>query len=158
MNKEKLVIPIHSFIDVVTNSSTSIYVGCHDNTIEYAKELIDTLLQVAGSDKKVDDLFTFEIHADFDYECDKIMENLSEYYPESELEDISWDKEKELAKAIFDKMNSGEIEPHDAFGTDGQWDFDTRTLIIKSKENDQLSIDLSQRLQNIFSIEAERDG
>ena len=59
-----IIIPIHSFIDVITNSSTSVYVGCHDNTIKFAKELVDDLLKAAGSDKTSEDIFEFNIQVE----------------------------------------------------------------------------------------------
>lgn len=39
----QILLPIHCFIDAITNSYTSVYVGCHDNTIKFAKEVIDDL-------------------------------------------------------------------------------------------------------------------
>jgi len=150
-------IPIHSFIDVITNSSTSVYVGCHDNTVKFAKELVDDLLKAAGSEKSADDVFTFSIQADFDSERDKIYERLDEYYTEEELEGKDYRAKNDLAKEIFDKMISGEIEKSSSWGQNYD-DYDTRTLIIKSKTDDKLSIDLGSRIESIFSIEGVYDG
>lgn len=99
-------IKVHSFIDVITNSSTEIYIGCHDNTVQYAKDLINSILAIAKSDKTADDLFEFEIK-DPEYE--------DEY-------------------------------------------FDTRTLIIKTKTEDAITIDLSSQLEKIFDVNARYDG
>lgn len=63
-----LSIPFHSFIDVITNSSTEIFVGCHSNTIAFAKDFINELLKVSKSDKTADDLFEFEIVGENDNE------------------------------------------------------------------------------------------
>lgn len=57
----QITIPIHSFIDVITNSSTEIYICTHNKTIEYAKEIIDSILACAGSELKADNLFDFFI-------------------------------------------------------------------------------------------------
>ena len=153
----QILIPIHSFIDVITNSSTSVYVGCHDNSIKFAKELINDLLQAAGSEATADGVFTFSIQADFDTERDKIYSDLSEYYSEEELEGTDYTAKNNLAKAIFDKMISGEIEKSSNWGENYD-DYDTRTLIITSKTDDQFSIDLGSRIESIFSIEGGYDG
>lgn len=54
-------IKIHSFIDVITNSSTEIFVGTHSNTVSMLKDFINNILSVAESDKTADDLFKFEM-------------------------------------------------------------------------------------------------
>jgi len=153
MKNFEIAVPIHSFIDVVTNSSTSIFVGCHGNTIKYAKELIDSILRVAGSDKRAEELFEFQIVADKESEIERISEELSEYYPEDEVKDLTWQQESELAEAVYNKMISGEIDPRENFGKNYD-DYDTRTLLIKSKGDSKMSIDLGEKLESIFSVEA----
>jgi len=51
------VIPIHSFIDVITNSSSEVFVTSDRTTIEAMKNVIDALLLIGGSKEKCDDLF-----------------------------------------------------------------------------------------------------
>lgn len=57
---EQIKIPIHSFIDVITNSSTEIYISNSSKTKKMIKQLINNVLNIAGSDKTVDDLFEIE--------------------------------------------------------------------------------------------------
>lgn len=152
----QLLIPIHSFIDVITNSSTSVYVGCHSNTVKFAKDLVNDLLKAAGSEKNADDVFIFSIQADFECEHNKIYNNLSEYYEDEELEGLDYTSKNKLAKSIFDKMISGEIEQHNGWGNNYD-DYDTRTLLITSKTDDQFSIDLGSSIESIFSIEGGYD-
>ncbi len=52
-----LFIPIHSFVDVITNSSSEIFVSADDSTAKAVKELINHLLKGVGSPKTSDDLF-----------------------------------------------------------------------------------------------------
>lgn len=59
--KEKYTFPIHSFVDLITNSSTEIYIEATGKTVEAIRKLIDKLLLSAGSAVKCDDLFTVEI-------------------------------------------------------------------------------------------------
>ncbi len=51
------ILKVHSFVDLITNSSTEIYVNATEKTVEQLKALIDLLLYLGDSDKSVDDLF-----------------------------------------------------------------------------------------------------
>lgn len=153
----KIIIPIHSFIDVITNSSTSVYVGCHDNTIKFAIELIDDILRISGIDKKAEDIFEFKITVDKSSESDKIYEDLNEYYSDDELDGIDYDAKSKLADDIFYKMCSGEIEQHDGWG-ESYGGFDNRNLIITSKTNNNDIIDLTSKIESIFQIDGSYDG
>lgn len=53
---------IQSLVDVITNSSTTIYQTANEDSIYYMKNIINGILLAAGSDKKADDLFDFSIH------------------------------------------------------------------------------------------------
>jgi len=44
----KIIIPIHSFIDLITNSSSETYVCCDDKTVEAVYELIEALFNQAA--------------------------------------------------------------------------------------------------------------
>lgn len=59
MNQIKIA--IHSYVDLITNSSTEIYVSAHDKTISAAKAMVNKVLAAAGSDKIADDLFDFAL-------------------------------------------------------------------------------------------------
>ena len=83
------MIIIQSYIDLITNSSTSVF-QCANN-IEGVKDIINAVLKASGSNLTCDDLFNIELHydidisgaADFYYDlaCEK-MEN------DSKLEDL----------------------------------------------------------------------
>jgi hypothetical protein len=47
-------------VDVITNSSTEIFVSNYKGTIEQVKSLINYILECSGSNKKADDLFEFK--------------------------------------------------------------------------------------------------
>jgi len=137
MSKEILRVPFHSFIDVITNSSTEIYVGCGSHTIVAMKDLLGEILKVAGVKETVDDLFEFEIK----YEDEPI----------AKLEHGAWrcnycDDEFDLeedARTCWD-------DHHDDIP-------DERHLIIKSKKDD-ISIDLVKTIRGIFEINVRYDG
>jgi len=63
--KKNIRIPVHSIIDLITNSSTEIFVTS-ENSLKPAKELLKELLKINGSDKKVDEVFEISIEIDKD--------------------------------------------------------------------------------------------
>lgn len=54
-------INVHSFIDVITNSSTEIYMWADEGSVKTVKGIIDTILKAAKSDKTADDLFDIRV-------------------------------------------------------------------------------------------------
>ena len=83
------MIIIQSYIDLITNSSTSVFQ--YANNIEGVKDIINAVLEASGSNLTCDDLFNIELHYDIDIRdaedfyhelaCEK-MEN------DSKLEDL----------------------------------------------------------------------
>lgn len=62
----------HSFVDVITNSSTVIYTY-QSSAINAAKELLAEMLKFSGETKTVEELFSIEVfsddaYSDYDYE------------------------------------------------------------------------------------------
>ena len=81
---KKLEVNINSVIDVITNSSTYIFVYAGSNSIDIIKEIIDTILNVGGSKKKADDLFNISlVPSDIDELLENIAENYAEYSEDS---------------------------------------------------------------------------
>jgi hypothetical protein len=56
-----LKIKIHSVVDVITNSSTTIYTQADEGTISSVKDMVNALLKIGGSELTADDLFTFSL-------------------------------------------------------------------------------------------------
>ena len=52
-----LRIPLHSFIDLITNSSSETFVAADRQTVSALEDIIDVLLGSVGSDQKCHDLF-----------------------------------------------------------------------------------------------------
>ena len=57
----EIVLRIHSFIDIITNSSTEIFVQANDETIKNIKNLVNSILTIGGSSLKCDDIFEMSI-------------------------------------------------------------------------------------------------
>lgn len=58
---DKMIIPVHSVVDVITNSSTMIYTGATDEAVSAIRSIINFVLLEAGSDKRVDDLYDVKL-------------------------------------------------------------------------------------------------
>lgn len=95
---EKITIKIHSFIDIITNSSTEIFVKASNNTIKSIKELVNSLLAIAKSEMKFDDIFTIELGEE--------EETYHEYYSERSVivKAIDENKESKLASGILSNL------------------------------------------------------
>ena len=59
--QQKINLKIHSFIDIITNSSTEIYIQATGHTILNIKSLVNSILSIGGSTLKCDDIFTIEL-------------------------------------------------------------------------------------------------
>lgn len=57
----KQIIPVHSFVDLITNSSSEIFVSADQDTVNAVKKLVNTLLTAGGGKLTADDLFTFKL-------------------------------------------------------------------------------------------------
>lgn len=89
---EKITIRLHSFADLITNSSTSIYVAADESTIKSIKEIIDNILKIGGSTLTANDLFKFSLYKDPDEQ--------GEYYERVQLIVTPKDKNSEEGKAV----------------------------------------------------------
>ena len=92
-------IPFHSFIDVITNSSTETYIKAHSKAQETVIEVMDKILKQAGSDKKTEDIYDIEIVGPEIYVDDYSAEELEEmdtvkigdkYHKRSTGDEESW--------------------------------------------------------------------
>ena len=63
---KSLIIPVHSFVDVITNSSSEIFTSANEGTVKAVKELINNLLIGVGSNKTADDLFDIIVGIEVD--------------------------------------------------------------------------------------------
>jgi hypothetical protein len=66
--KNKYKIKIHSFVDLITNSSTEIYIEATSHTTKAIKEIVDNILKIGGSSLTCDDLFDITLDDEDAYE------------------------------------------------------------------------------------------
>lgn len=80
------VFKVHSVVDVITNSSTTIYTQATEATVKSFRNLINAILDIAGSTVRADDMFIFRLVPDM-YRLIDAMEESGEY------DDADWYKE-----------------------------------------------------------------
>jgi len=150
-------IPYHSFIDVITNSSTEIYISANKKSIEMAKEFINELLKIAGSDKTFDDLF--EAKVEFDYAIDywddykeDILEELNVKWLDDDNNEI-----KEVVDEYYKKLEDNDPEVIEVFSKMIEDDYERNldsTIVLTTKNDDKETIDLVSKFHSIFDMEA----
>lgn len=124
--QEMVKIPMHSIIDLITNSSTEIFVHS-ENSLKPCKELINEFLKITGSDKTCDDMFDLSIEIE-NYSLDTYRD----YYLENDIEEEvdNTDKDSNELKDEFEKYIQGKIEKPSWVN---EYHLETR-LILKSKD------------------------
>ena len=86
-------IPVHSFVDLITNSSSEIYVTATDATVKAVKDVINSILKSQGIDKTAAQLFNVKLtYAVKNYE--KTDSDWKEFDTESER--TKWMEENAL--------------------------------------------------------------
>ena len=103
---------INSMTDVITNSSTSVFVVYAEHNIDSIKELVNSILAIDGK-YTFDDLFNISLEFNYDV-IERYSEQLSEEFSEFTQDDadydeilMSFDKEKKsrLADELWDLIN-----------------------------------------------------
>ncbi len=110
--KLRETVRIHSAIDLITNSSTEIFVKSR-SSVEPAKELLAELLKVQGIEKPVDEIFNVTIEYD-----EENIKNFMEY-------SLEWED-----KELYKKLNLDE---------EGEKNYNNRYRIIAAYTNDIIS-------------------
>jgi|GEM_PF-5269719 len=135
-----LKIAVHSLVDVITNSSTVIYVQVHDKTVKFMKEFIDYFLKKSGSKKTADQLFEFKMEMDPDLKSDRISDIMDE-------EDCT---EARALQILEEKLKDGDFT--DCNG------YDKRQLVLVPKDGSKDTLNATEWVQKIFEVDANRDG
>lgn len=99
-------IRIHSFTDLITNSSTTIFTYS-DNSLEACKEMIDEFFQALGVDKTCDDVFNLVVTLDDESSYADCLED--EDNEDEDEEDDEDDEEEDDDGSAVDANNIEEI-------------------------------------------------
>jgi len=133
MNKY-YILNLHSVVDLITNSSSEIFVSASKKTVTAIKDTINNILKLGGSVATCDDLFDIKLWVD------------GEYYDNEKDEYVSVDGEytAEIERQMGDSERPPEI-----------------TLRVKPKDKDskeaKAAADVLSSLTSLFSIEERSD-
>ena len=88
-----ITIEVHSFIDIITNSSTELFIKATEKTINNIETLINSILMIAKSPLKCDDIFLLTL-------------NVNDYDDYDDNEDINTNRVYISAQPILDDENA----------------------------------------------------
>lgn len=161
---QQLSIPMnsyHSYVDLITNSSSVVYVMARPNAVDQIHEMVDNILAAGNSEVRSRDLFNISIHTDVgaDYVLDQLVDDGHEwvegigYYDVVKLLDGEGDPER-VAAAEQAKQNYIENS------YDSYYDSYIRVNVNPDIENESatLAAKVLSSLQGFFHYEASYDG
>ena len=141
----------HSFIDLITNSSTSVYISPNKNSIEKTKKMLSLFLEGCGLNNNIEEYFDIYFIAN-----PEALERVVEY---GEKEASLYKKAEEYLSNKGLGMNdikNNYIEICEALGVFYDIDYSSDfKLIIKPKN--KKAIDLEEIFFNIFDVREEYD-
>ena len=70
---KKFILPVHSIVDLITNSSSEVYVVSDRSTIDAVRKLVNAVLQAGGSTKTCDDLVKLSLKTEHGYGDYKVI-------------------------------------------------------------------------------------
>ena len=140
---KEIKLNLHSIVDVITNSSTMVYIMATTKSIDLAKKFINKILTFSGSDKTADDLFDFsiEINDEKYLYTDYLADCKSDELDEKEILSLEDWRVKTIEEAADDYDN-----------------YTTSSVVIKPKDTtNKKMMDLVSEFEAIFNIEARAD-
>lgn len=157
---------LQSFNDIVTNSSMEVYQEATDYTVSSIKEIINTILKIAQSDKKCDDLFT--VYIDYEDMFEEYFENIASLCKgnkelERQIDEIQ--ESRESYSVLYNKCL--EVITANGFPTieefvenyDSEWNYPcTEVKIIPKISCTKADLEVLDRINNLFNLEAQYDG
>ena len=149
---KQLEIKIHSFVDLITNSSTELYVEATAGTLKSIKNLIDNLIKSISPTLSVDQLFDFELKTEvddeylFDYAFDYLFSELS-----NEEMTLSYDLKRKIIKIRLEEVKLQ--TPRPGWLQDIYNDLKSETkIVVTCKDNNQHLINATEILNNLNNI------
>lgn len=86
--KTQVILHIHSFVDLITNSSSETFVSASASSVKTVKELVDNLFAVSGAKQplKADEVFDFAIVNKYNTrDYDEVFWTKAEYLEDQKL-------------------------------------------------------------------------
>jgi len=165
-----ITIPIHSIVDLITNSSTTIF--SYQNSVNQAKELVQEMLNLSGiTDKSPDDIFYYGVFC----EEDRYLEHLDEIEDREDIDfpdvtaEYGTDEYKEQTKKQVDAFNNlklsimkGEVESpswmNDAEVDDDSWSPSSYLTLVPKEDKYEVFGTKIKSLLNSIDSDGGRDG
>lgn len=158
---------LQSFNDIVTNSSMEVYQEATDYTVSSIKKIIDTILKIAQSDKKCDDLF--DVFIDYNEMLEEYFEEIEDSCKDKELKHLinETSKNRDLTLTeIYNKclnaiISSGfpTIEQYVKSYDDGWGGYPrTEVRIVPKDSCTKEELEILGRINNLFNVEACYNG
>ena len=145
---------INSITDVITNSSTSVFVVHKESDIDSIKELVNAILSIDGN-YTFDDLFEISLELDH-YTMERYLDDLSEEFDDLK-NDNDWDKI--LGSYSKEKLSKLTDELWELIDNDWYWKgspYEYIKVIAKNSEHKHVA-DLISKIDNIFDIDCNTD-
>lgn len=153
MEKEFIKFHLHSFVSLITNSSTVIFM--YQDSIHQTKELVKEVLKLSGEDKDPNDIFYYGVFCDNDRYLDNIPNEL-------DLNPRDYKASEELLESLKIQIMKGEIEQPDWMSEaedDSDWWAPSRYLYLIPKEEKYKELGQKIRaLLNSVNADGGRDG
>lgn len=164
-------VQFHSMVDLITNSSSVVYVTANADAVDRIHELVDALLAIGGSELKSKDLFNIGIIPDFD----KVMYKIDGYESEAELRDgfvddlpgevvdwmvtiLSGEWDKNHVNEFYRLMGAyPEAAQYLIANTEDEYGYYESRIRVVSKgsgENEQVAAAILSNLDGLFGYEA----
>lgn len=145
---------INSITDVITNSSTSVFVVHKESDIDSIKELVNAVLSINGN-YTFDDLFEISLELDH-YTIERYLDDLSEEFDDLK-NDNDWNKI--LESYSKEKLSKLTDELWKLIYNDWYWKgspYEYIKVIAKNSEHKHIA-DLISRIDTIFDIDCNSD-
>ena len=158
---------LHSLVDVITNSSTVVYVWPNQDAIQKTKELLKEIVSVVGFEGDIDEYFDVDYTLDSDYidiaserkgeEFDVILE---QYLATTDIKSIDdfynlpWAELKthyaHLTEIVLGMWKDGQYD----LGDDSMGYSNERYLMVVVTPKNQATFDLWRKIGGIFTVDA----
>lgn len=145
-----LRIPIHSFVDLITNSSSEVFVSASQKSVDTVKELVGNLLALSGCPVQPEELFSFEL----------VNTYRARDYRDVELSKEEYLKELETPDNRFLEKDGSPINSEDGYENEygGTMSSIRVTALDPNSPKAKEVAKVLSSLDNLFDLEATYNG
>jgi hypothetical protein len=130
---------IHSFVDLITNSSSEVFVAASKSTVDTVKEIVNTLLKQSNSTATCDDLF------DIDFVIPK-----GSYFINPNYDEDDEDSEEEICLKEDVYSDSPDFAKYREWKSDCENPYIETSLRVKAKNDNPETIKVANLFEKII--------